>query len=365
MGLAAGSRPGNRQGRSLNAGERETIAGALEDQAWDVRRPAIGAWLRSGAPSSRQVAAFVSAAPWHDRRHVYRGLRRRRATAVADSLIDMVAERFGDGEAARLLPACSALVVARLLPELGHAVANWQLLGTRYPDVVLDVAEAELAELSVPDQARWWSRSGEGPLAAGAAFPLRVLELLERYAPPGYLPGPLTDYTALVAADPTRLLALMTAPSRAAWVGGARLPGTLLRRLSLLDAAELAPLARRLTRPENALVTLLRAVPPSLRGELYAAAYQGTERSQAVPSDGMFDVLPRGLRWAEARRVLDLDQVRAETAKSRLYTSFLSWEEAKTPLTEATRHPQAEDRALGYELLAKCAGRAGRAGAVT
>jgi hypothetical protein len=65
------------------------------------------------------------------------------------------------------------------------------------------------------------------------------------------------------------------------------------------------------------------------------------------------------------RRVLDLDQVRADTAKTRLYTSFLPWEEAKTPLAEATRHPQAEDRAAGYELLAKCAGRAGRAEAVT
>jgi hypothetical protein len=42
----------------------------------------------------------------------------------------------------------------------------------------------------------------------------------------------------------------------------------------------------------------------------------------------VFDVLPWVLRWAEARRVLALDQVRAETAKTRLYTSFLPWEEA-------------------------------------
>src|SRR5580700_909247 len=67
------------------AGERETIAGALEDPDWDVRRPAISVWLRSGAPSGRQVAAFVTAAPWHDRRYVYGGLRRLRAAVVADS----------------------------------------------------------------------------------------------------------------------------------------------------------------------------------------------------------------------------------------------------------------------------------------
>ncbi|MBO0803000.1 MAG: hypothetical protein J2P25_07995, partial [Nocardiopsaceae bacterium] len=358
------------------AGEREAIAGALDDPDWDVRRPAIGAWLRSGAPSSGQVAAFVADAPWHDRRYVYRGLRRLRATAVADGLIEMVAERFGDGEAARLLVTCSAPVVARLLPELGHAVGDWQLLGRRHPDVVLDAAEAELAELSVPDQAGWWSRFGEGALAAGSALPLRAVNLLERYAPSEYLPGPLRHYAPLARADHARLLALLAAPSRATWVStllaapswpawGSRLPGGLLRALSRLDAEELTPLARRLTRRESALVTLLRKLPPSRRGELYAAAYRGTERSQVTASDAMLDVLPRALRWAEARRVLDLDRVRADTARTRRYTAFLPLEEAKAPLTGATRLPQAEDRAAGYEALAECADRTGRAEAVT
>ncbi|MGH3171259.1 MAG: hypothetical protein ACRDN0_36005, partial [Trebonia sp.] len=153
-------------------------------------------------------------------------------------------------------------------------------------------------------------------------------------------------------------------PSRAAWAGRIRLPGGLLRQLSRLNVAELAPLARRLTHPENARDPDEGGAAVR-RGELYAAAYHGTERSQAVPSAGMFDVLPRGLRWAEARRVLNLDQVRADTAKTRMYTAFLPWEEGKTPLTEAARLPQAEDRASGYELLAECAGRDGRAEAVS
>lgn len=346
------------------AGERTTIAGALEDPDWDVRRPAIKEWLRSGAPAGRELADFVTAAPWHDRHLVYRGLRRTRDTAAADKLIDVVLGRFGDTEAARLLTACSAPVVARLLPELGYAVGNWPLLGRRCPEVVLDVAETELAELSVPDQARWWRRSGEGVLAAASAFPLRVLDLLERYAPPGTLPGSLKDYPALLAADPARLLALMAEPSRTHWVAMTRLPGGFLRALSRLPVEDLAPLARRLAYSERALVTLLDAMPPSRRGELYAAAYRDTERSQTVPSDAMFDVLPRAVRWAEAQRVLNLDHVRADTVKTWRYTSYLSWEEAKASLTEVTRRPQAEDRAIGYELLAQCAGRSGQAGPV-
>lgn len=346
-------------------GHRHTIAAALEDPAWDVRRPAVSAWLRSGAPSAGQVAAFVAEGSWHDRRHVYRLLRRLRAAAVADELIEVVWDRFGDDEAAGVLSACSAPVVARLLPELGYAAGDWSLLGRLHPEVVLTVAGAELAELPLPERARWWARSGPGVLTAGPVFPLRTLDLLERYAPSGHLPGPLRYYSALAAADSARLIRLMAAPGRSGWLATAKLPGTLLRRLARLDVAELAPVARRLRRREGSLVTLLDALPPARRPALYAAAYADVERGQATPSDKMLDVLPRAVRWAEARRVLRLGPVRADEARTLHYTAFLPWAEAQAPLTAATRRAQAEERAAGYEMLAACAGRTGQAEILT
>lgn len=101
----------------------------------------------------------------------------------ARELIDGVWQRFGDAEAARLLPACSRGTLARLLPELGYAAGAWRRLGERHPDVVLDVAAAQLAELFVPDRVRWWAMFGDGVLAAARGAPSRVLDLLERYAP--------------------------------------------------------------------------------------------------------------------------------------------------------------------------------------
>jgi hypothetical protein len=182
-------------------GHRATIVAALDDPVWAIHRPAVTAWLRSGVPSAGEVAAFVAEASWHTRRHVYRQLRRFRHLAVADELIDAVWERFGDEEAASLLTACSADVVMRVLPELGYAVGSWSLLGQVHPAAVLSAAESQLADLPVPDRTRWWGRSGSGVLTAGSAYPLRVLDLLERYAPAGHLPGALDRYAVLAAAS--------------------------------------------------------------------------------------------------------------------------------------------------------------------
>jgi hypothetical protein len=348
------------------AGHRATIEAALGDPVWDIQRPAVGAWLCSGVPSAGQVAAFVAEASWHARRYVYRLVRRQRLVTIADGLVDVVWDRFGDFEAAGLLPTCSAEVVARLLPELGYAVGGWSLLGRVHPEVVLNVAQAQLAGLSVPDRARWWASSGAGVLTAAAGFPMRVLDLLERYAPAGHLPGPLKHYAVLAGADHGRTIRLMSTPGRAGWLAAVRLPGSLLRRLAQLDTSELEPIARRLRhRGDKALVALLDAVPPSRRAALYEAAYADVERSQARPTDHMLDVLPRTVRWAEARRILELGLVRADPILTLHYTAFLPWQQAKAPLTAAIERAQAEERAAGYELLITCANRTGDGDIVT
>jgi len=343
------------------SGHQPVMAAARNDPVWAIRRTAISAWLRSSPagdpPAGTEIAAFVAGAPWHDRRHVYRLLRRLSRADIADALVDAVWERFGDTEAARLLPACSAATLARLLPELGYTVGDWRRLAERHPGVVLDVAAAQLAELTIPHRATWWALFGEGVLAAARTAAPRVLGLLELYAPPSHLTGPLRYYASLAAADHVRLLALMTAPGRTHWLAHARLPRPLLRQLAGLDTAQLAPLAQRLRENQGALVTLLRALPPSRRAALYAAAYTGVDRTQARPSDAMLEVLPRDLRTAEARRVLALDTIRADTELTLHYSAFLPWEQAREPLAAAARRGRAEDRAEGYGLLVACAAR--------
>jgi hypothetical protein len=163
----------------------------------------------------------------------------------------------------------------------------------------------------------------------------------------------------LAAVDTVRVARLMAEPSRERWLTTEKLPRSLLRHLARLDLTELAPVAQRLRRRESALVALLKALPPTQRAALYDAAYAGLDRSQSRPSDQMLDVLPRARRWNEARRVLELGPVRDDVALTLHYIAFLPWDQAKAPLTAATRRALAEDRAVAYELLVASADRAG------
>lgn len=342
------------------------IRAALGDPVWSVRRPAVSGWLRFCSPGPEEIAGFVLTASWQARRHVFRLLRRLPGTAIADGLIDAVRERFGDVEAAALLPSCSAGTLERLLPELGYTVWNWAALGDRFPAVVLGVAERQLAELPVAERGRWWGRFGDGVIAAAATEPGRVFDLLEASAPLSMLPGSPRRYRALAAADGGRLIALLAAPGRERWVVAQALRSrALLRPLARLEVAELAPLARRLRTRDEALAALLEQVAPSRRAELYAAAYADVDRSQARPADEILRALPRAARAAEARRVLALGPVADDAVMTLLYTSFLPWEQARPALISATTRSAADERATGYELLIECAALSGEVDVVT
>jgi hypothetical protein len=76
-------------------------------------------------------------------------------------------------------------------------------------------------------------------------------------------------------------------------------------------------------------------------------------------------VLPHGRRHAEARRMLALPAVAAETTARLRCTAFLPYAEVVGVLDEATRSAEAEERAYAYELLVRCAARTGDPTAVT
>jgi hypothetical protein len=346
------------------AGHGPAVRAALTDPDSSVACRALGAWIRAGVADADELCAYLVDAPARARRVAYRSLRREPSPRIADALIDRVRERFGDEEAGRLLPVCSPETVARLLPELGHAPGMWSLLGPRHPEAVLAEAARQLAELKPPGRASWWARFGSGLFAAVPTVPERVVDLLERYGPQTSLPGPWRGYSRLAQTHAERVLALLAAPSRAAWLHRARLPRTLLRRLVEQGGDDLVLLARRVRVNESALAALLKVAPPAKRARLYDAAYADVDRSLSQPSDQVLTVLSRVRRHEEVRRVLGLAEVRATESSTLHYTAFLPWGEARDGLVAATRRPTAEERVAAYESMVACACRSGEPGAV-
>ncbi|SCG39693.1 hypothetical protein [Micromonospora coxensis] len=328
--------------------DADGVAAALRDPQPSVRGAALTAALRAGIP-----IGDVTDRPATERRRVYRALRRRPAPAVADPLITQVRAAFGDEEAATLLPACGADTVRALLPDLEHAL-DLERLVRRHPGPLLDRIRERLATAPPELRTRIWSDAADAVLRSD---PAQALDLLERYAPEGSLPGRLSAYGVLAAHDASRVVRLLTAPARAAWIQRTRLPPALLRRVAALPTDELAPLAGRLRDDSRALAALLAVVAPARRGELYDRAVAEVDTAALTPGAEVMEVLPAAVRIREARRVLGLARIREREAEVRGWSAYLAWPDASAALDVALRSGDAGERAHGYVLLVQAARR--------
>ncbi|MFI2711312.1 hypothetical protein ACH495_14415 [Micromonospora sp. NPDC018662] len=326
----------------------DAVAAAAHDPQPSIRATALTVALRAGTPPGD-----LADRPAVERRRIYRTLRRRPAPAVADALITEVRDRFGDEEAAALLPACGTGTVRELLPELEHAL-DLERLVRRHAGTLLARTRERLAAAPPEQRARIW---GEAAGAVLRCDPAEALDLLERYAPEQSLPGAPVAYGRLAEYDAGRVVRLLTTPGRAAWLARTGLAPALLRRLAALPTGELAPLAARFRDHDRSLSALLAAVAPSRRGELYDLALADTDTTLLVPAAEVMDVLPAAVRVREATRVLSLPRIREREADVRAWSAYLPWPDASAALDVALRSGDADERAAGWALLVAAARR--------
>jgi len=287
-----------------------------------------------------------------------------RRTALADRLVDALRRDWGDAAAARLLPGCSAPTVARLLPELLHAVGSWTALAKRHPTLLLDTLEAQSAALPPALRETWWRRYGHAVAAVTPAEPLRVLGLLERLGPTP-LPYELRVHVGEFAAvDPRRVLRLLLTPAWVDAVGISTLSPACLRRLGHCVGPELIAYGRHLTQRGN-LRFLLRALPPARRRTLYDAVQEGLGGSDVIDGTAL-DVLTRPHAAELARQLAERARERGAPWSGVLHAeSYLPVAEVRERLLEATRRSAAEDRAQAWPMLISNAARSGDPAAVT
>src|SRR5690606_30388277 len=77
------------------------------------------------------------------------------------------------------------------------------------------------------------------------------------------------------------------------------------------------------------------------------------------PGTDLLEVLPRALRFREARRMMGLRKVAETPSRMWSVAAFLPYEEALPILGELIRRSGADERSTGYALLIRCAGRSG------
>jgi hypothetical protein len=274
---------------------------------------------------------------------------------LADRLLPEVRARWGGREAALLLAACSGPVVSRWLPELAHAVTSWKTLGKRHPAVVLDVAERELG----PAGAWRWRRRRADVLATTVqAQPERVLTMLERHDLGGHAAGlPSAALSALFKFDAGRTARLICG----SWRWGDP-PAALRTHLRACTDQEISGIVRT---DSHRMAEVLKALPPRRREAVFDAVSVLPGASYSLWALPLLGLLPAERAAAEARRMLEWHGSAWHSSRSlasdpdlplRL-TSYLPYEEAAGPITEAATGGDPRRRSLARSLLVECTAR--------
>ncbi|SEH03604.1 hypothetical protein SAMN05444920_14018 [Nonomuraea solani] len=321
-----------------------------------VRRSALRA-VRTLPVPDPAVRAALDDAPAELRRALYRTLAHSRRYALAEALLPDVRARWGDREAAALLPACGSAAVARWLPELAHAVTSWTTMAKRHAGAIMAVAEQELATGVHP--LTWWRRRGAGVELAALSEPDRMLALLDRYDLGHVLaqfPGAVAN--ALFRADAVRARRLFIDGAAPLWEEP---PKALLRHVSSASDAELL----RLASVDYHFDTVLRRLPPARRAAIFEAAAQRQGGGSRLWAMRLLRWLPPERAAAEARRLLEWHASVWHAVRSHLddpdipleLTSHLPYEEAVGPLREAAVEGDSRRRGLARTLLVRCTAR--------
>ncbi|MFD4475553.1 hypothetical protein ACFWPU_05495 [Streptomyces sp. NPDC058471] len=348
--------------------DAEWTGARLADPDAFVRGHALRVAESHGVPDTAFEAALDDA-PEAVRRQLLRAILAGHRTALADRVVDPLRQQWGDTEAARLLPGCSGPVVERLLPELFHSVRGWRPLARRHAGVLLDVAARELEALPEALRDAWWQRYATGIAAVTKAEPLRVLDLLDRFAPSAF-PVRLRPCLGVLAdAAPGRVLTILSGPWGWPLRRGCALTASVLRKLARSGAPELLTYARTVAEDPDAsdgLARLMRAHAPADRAAVHARAVEGRGPAFTGVDDVILGALPRSAVAEEARRMAERAKEQGtEWSAVLLAESFLPCAEVRDRLVAATRRPSAADRAEAWPLLVRNAARSGESAHVT
>ncbi|RFU36774.1 hypothetical protein DZF91_36380 [Actinomadura logoneensis] len=334
------------------------VAGVLAGPDMELRKAALRA-VRTLPVPDEAVARALDDAPTDLRRSVYRTVLYARRTALADGLLPDVRARYGDRDAAMLLPACSAGTVARFLPELAHAVTLWRALAARHPDALIGLLEREWHE----EGGNRWRFVRQRKAALIRVAEARPRETLDLYVRTGLLRFVENDLPprvlkAFLSADPTGFTAMFSEPRRR--VG---LPGPVVARHLSDDV-----LAGCLSRELSDGGALLAGLPPHRRDAVFRLVVKKlgeTMRAWTVMS--LLPLLSPRTAAREARRLLDWHASVWHSSRYRLddpdillrLTSFLPHDEAVDALVDAAMGGDPRRRGLARTLLLANAARTG------
>ncbi|MFD4458886.1 hypothetical protein [Nocardia sp. NPDC058480] len=347
--IAGEGRAGRRTANYLAVvgGERGYLLSQLDSTDQETASQALTGLIRLGVEPSVVVDRLAGASQ-RTRKNISRALGRGDRTQIADALVPALRMLFGDAEAARVLPSCSAATVTEWLPTLAYAVPNWTSLSSKHIGVVMDFVETRSRGAGRAEWQELWSWLTAGAATAGEYAPGRLLAVAAVAVE--FVPVTALNPVAgrLARHDPQAVRRLILHPSG----NGRALAGPALwRSMRCMPDDEL----RVLYRAARSKLEFLRTVPPSRRNAIAGAELSRPGSAPAAVDLGLLDAIPGPARAEIARELLSRPGGADIPEVADRLTARLMWAEAKSVLTEAIRRPNADERAIAYPHLVTAA----------
>ncbi|KAF0846931.1 hypothetical protein [Nocardia caishijiensis] len=347
--IAAQGRAGQRTAISLAVvgGERDFLLAQLDSTDQELAGRALTGLIRLEVDPTVVVDRLPGASQ-RTRKSIYRVLGRGGRWEIADALVPALRLLYGDAEAARVLPSCSASVVTEWLPTLAYAVTNWTTLADRHIGPVFDFIETRSRGANRAEWAELWAWATASPVTAAHEGPHRLLALAT--AAVEFTPVTRLNPVAgkLTRHDPRAMYRLILHPSG----NGRALAGpSLWRAMRVLPDENL----RQVYLGVRSKRDFLRALPPSRRAAVAGADLARPGVAPASVDLALLDLIPGPARARIARELLSRPTGTDIPAVNDRLTARLTWAEAKPALIEAIRRPTADERAIAYPLLVTAA----------
>ncbi|WP_330179740.1 hypothetical protein OHB26_25280 [Nocardia sp. NBC_01503] len=331
------------------AGHRDHLLTQVDSVDPECGVRALAALTRIGV-SPEEIVSRLPDLSQRARKAVVRVLRRGGRSELADALLAPMRARFGDAEAAGLLPNCSADPVARALPELAYALPSWGTLSRRHIGVLFDYVEAAALDAGRDEWRELWSRLTADVVVAARHDPGRLLTLAARAVEHVQLSVLHPVAGMLARHDPEAVRRLVLHPSgHGRGLGGP----ALWRAMRVLPDAELAELY--LASAPHDRSRFLRTLPPSRRAVIATPQLMRLGLGPGEVDLPTLDALPAAVRATLARELLARPGGAEVPEIAERLSARLPWDEAKPILAEAIRRPTADERAIAYPLLVTAA----------
>ncbi|MEV0705846.1 hypothetical protein AB0I53_49180 [Saccharopolyspora sp. NPDC050389] len=326
-----------------------TLERAVADPV--LRRRALAAAIRLPV-SDDALAALVRGGGRLDRLAVYGVLRRSRRRVLADLLASEVHERYGRGELAELLPACSPDVVARWLATSGASAGSLHRLARTAPAAVAEFVVSEAAGKQGRERATWL-RGHRDLLAVLATRQPRSVAKVLREQPRGahaFASDPRI-FSALFS-EPDELLEAAPRWLRSRVYHGMPLSAQSRASIAAMGADRVAALLRLLG-PGPVRASVLGAVPREQRRRVVDLAYPAEQLGTDLTADELAS-LPAADRAELGHRVL-ADGEFGRGWRQLAITAVLPYDQAAPTLLEATASHRYQERRAAWEALLSCA----------